>query len=71
MRQPDDIDDMPDSLGPCSTHGRMNCLECYDLDIDDVETPDCHGNGGPECNCSRCLAADEKGEQMGAEARGK
>ena len=29
----DPPDEMPDDLGPCSTHGRMNCLECYDLDI--------------------------------------
>jgi hypothetical protein len=24
-------------LGPCGAHGRMNCFECYDIDIDDVD----------------------------------
>ena len=26
-----------DEIGPCTAHGRMNCLECYDIDPSDLE----------------------------------
>lgn len=34
----DDPDfEVPDELGPCSAHGRMNCLECYDVESEDID----------------------------------
>jgi hypothetical protein len=30
-------DNIPDNLGPCSTHGAMNCLQCYNLDPEDID----------------------------------
>jgi hypothetical protein len=29
--------EIPDDLGPCGIHGRMNCLECYDLEPEDID----------------------------------
>ena len=33
-------DDEPDGFeeaGPCTAHGRMNCLECFDIDPEDID----------------------------------
>ena len=30
-------DEYPDQCGPCLTHGRINCLECYDINPEDLD----------------------------------
>jgi hypothetical protein len=30
-------DEIPDALGPCGTHARLNCLECYDIEPEDLD----------------------------------
>lgn len=32
-----ELSEIPEQMGPCSTHGRMNCLECYDIEPEDLD----------------------------------
>lgn len=29
--------EIPADFGPCMTHGRINCLECYDIEPEDLD----------------------------------
>jgi hypothetical protein len=43
----------PEATGPCSLHGRMNCADCENFDLDDAESMFCSCGAGPgePCEC--------------------